>query len=331
MPSCLLKYVPAAKAGPHTQQLDLYDSNSGCRGVVYLPNSDLGIAALKVLELSEAVRDVNMENMTEVQSPEVSPIHLRNVVASRRLSEAHSSPSNTAAGNRRASTSKCEHRDSTTNSFVITELDRARSRIQCNILRDDGVKSNDLWLMALQMLRFCRSLCPHCCPATPKDSAPSPPGTRKENTKFENPDFPLLPRAAPKSFVGYLDPYALPLTPKSPNQITTPKVKAQVPPKLKLPSPLSLANASSNTEAAEAKPYRNALPCGLSEEAWWRIIGSCLGADKVMSKAQQRAVLRWGVDRGTLARETESLGKPESLQMWKVLEGMGCLAYDGGV
>lgn len=47
-----------------------------------------------------------------------------------------------------------------------------------------------------------------------------------------------------------------------------------------------------------------------------------------MGRTQQSNVLRWAVDRRTLARELESLGKPESAQIWKVLDGMGCLAYE---
>ena len=52
------------------------------------------------------------------------------------------------------------------------------------------------------------------------------------------------------------------------------------------------------------------------------------GAEDVMSEAQQRSVLRWAMDRGTLSKERESLGLKESAQIWKVLEGMECLAYE---
>lgn len=52
------------------------------------------------------------------------------------------------------------------------------------------------------------------------------------------------------------------------------------------------------------------------------------GAEDIMSEAQQRLVLRWAMDRGTLGRERETLGLKESAQIWKVLEGMGCLAYE---
>ena len=50
-----------------------------------------------------------------------------------------------------------------------------------------------------------------------------------------------------------------------------------------------------------------------------------------MNERQKLAIVKWAMDRGTLGREMDTLGKAGSAQIWKVLEGMGCLAYGVGV
>ena len=50
----------------------------------------------------------------------------------------------------------------------------------------------------------------------------------------------------------------------------------------------------------------------------------------VVNEKQRRAIVKWAMDRGTLGREMDTLGKAGSAQIWKVLEGMGCLAYEVG-
>ncbi|KAL8682355.1 MAG: hypothetical protein Q9224_006788, partial [Gallowayella concinna] len=141
--------------------------------------------------------------------------------------------------------------------------------------------------------------------------------------------------ARTKSFVGYLDPWAPPLAAKSPNLPITPQTKKQQL-KIKTTTPSSLPAATTSPTAVSPKTrtlhvisYRSDLPHGLPEHTWACIIGQHLSADRYMSRNQQRNVLRWAVDRKALGKEMESLGKPESAQIWKVLEGMGCLAFDG--
>ena len=75
-------------------------------------------------------------------------------------------------------------------------------------------------------------------------------------------------------------------------------------------------------------PYRSQLPGGFTEDIWRRIVAHVVGAHGIMSKGQQLSVMRWAMDRRTLAQEKESLGKPKSAQIWKVLDGTGCLAYE---
>ncbi|KAL8718501.1 MAG: hypothetical protein Q9225_004369 [Loekoesia sp. 1 TL-2023] len=327
-PDRLLRHVPPAKSGHHHQQLDFYNSHSGCQGIIYLPNDNVSNPGLKLLELCEGARIPLLNDDRPPHSPEAFQTQFS---TARTTSAAHTSSSTTAAGPRRRSGTKGEHDELTDSEAVIAELYRARSRIQGNVLKEVRMHSNDLWRTALRMLGLCRMLCP----------------LRKEDTQtatadewnyspvqpFHSPDFPTLPKANSRPFVGYLDPFAPPLTAKSPNMPITPTSKKQ-PPKLKTatPNPLSITTspttASPGTSAAPFRSYRSDLLHGLPAEAWARIIGMHLGADRFMSEKQQRSVLRWATDRKTLARELESLGKPESAQIWKVLDGVGCLAYE---
>ena len=91
--------------------------------MVYFPNTNLGSAGVKVLELAELSR----RRMLEELDPESSDTRIEEGI----------------------------HNITTS----ASELDRARSRIQGNALRDFGAKSNDLWATALRMLCLGRIIC----------------------------------------------------------------------------------------------------------------------------------------------------------------------------
>ena len=76
------------------------------------------------------------------------------------------------------------------------------------------------------------------------------------------------------------------------------------------------------------KQYRTQLPCGLPEAAWQRIMAHCIEAIDILSERQQSSILRWAMDRKTLSKERDALGLTQAAQIWRVLEGTGCLAYD---
>ncbi|KAL8807606.1 MAG: hypothetical protein Q9182_000590 [Xanthomendoza sp. 2 TL-2023] len=332
-PERLLKQVPPPRPGHQTQLLDAYDSQTGCQGIIYLPNDHVTGPGHKMLELCESTRRSLLDHDWPRRSPEYSLGESRRTISSRRSSLTHPSLSVIPSGSRRRSGTKGEHDEVTGSEAIHIELDRARSRIQGNTLRDAGVQSNDLWRTVIRMLGTCRML----CPAHREETRTSNPAeeTVSPRQPVQDPEFPALPKGHSKAFVGYLDPWAPPLGAKNPHLPVTPQAKKQ---QLKIktatPSPFpaettSPTAVSPKIGSSQMIPYRSDLPHGLPEHAWTRIIGQYLGADRYMSRNQQRNVLRWAVDRKTLGREMESLGKPESAQIWKVLEGMGCLAYEG--
>lgn len=332
-PHRLLGYVPPARSSHHIQQLDFYDNKTGCQGLVYLPNENVSSPCLKLLELCEGSRLSLLDDDRPARSPEAFQTHFRKTSTGRKISVMLPNPFTIAPGARRRSGTKGEQEDLTDKEAVSAELDRARSRIQGNVLKDAGPKSNDLWRAALQMLSLCRMLSPLRKEISQPVIAPVPNDFSLKPVQLVDEDaFPTLPKTNTRPFVGYLDPFAPPPFTKNTKLPATPKAKKQ-PPKLKTatPSPLSITTppiaASPGTFALPPKSYQSDLPLGLPEEAWTRIMGLHLNADRFMSWRQQCNVLRWAVDTKTLAKELESLGKPESAQIWKVLDGMGCLAY----
>lgn len=67
---------------------------------------------------------------------------------------------------------------------------------------------------------------------------------------------------------------------------------------------------------------------GLPVIAWTNIIRQICDPDHVLNDKHVNGIMTWGRDKRTLAMEVEVLGKPESVQIWRVLEGMRCLSYD---
>ena len=68
-PDQLLTRVPPAKSGFHAQQLIEYDTQSQCKGIIYLPNGALGNTGLKVLELADIIRNMPLDGAAE-EDPE---------------------------------------------------------------------------------------------------------------------------------------------------------------------------------------------------------------------------------------------------------------------
>lgn len=319
MPERLMACVPPPKAGLPAQQLAAYDSETRCRGVVYLPNPQLGTAGLKVLDLSEAVREGLLGEDDQETNSEAAAPSSKLASSTRRVSDTRSSA---ATGRRRstASAGSTDHGRYGHKNGIACELDRARSRIQGNVLQESGPQICDLWWVALKMLTLGRNIHPAVNTAQPG-----------AEMRFPQDFSPSSRSSKPGTSTA--------LTPKNPNQNISaafgqwrldnsqlvPVTMTKLPPATKLSPPESPLATTTPTPSA---CYHSRLPCGFSEEVWRQIIAAASGAEGIMSEAQQRSVLRWAMDKGTLGRESGSLGLKESAQIWKVLEGTGCLAYE---
>ncbi|KAL8684081.1 MAG: hypothetical protein Q9224_006633, partial [Gallowayella concinna] len=196
-PDRLLKHVPPPRPGHQTQLLDAYDNETGCLGIVYLPNDHITSPGHRILELCESARQSLVANDRSSQSPGFSHGESKRTSTTRKASVTHPNVSVTASGSRRRSGTKGEHGELTGNEAICIELDRARSRVQGNTLKEVGVQSNDLWRTALRMLGICRLLCParkeeiHASNLEEETLSPRQP--------VKDPEFPALPKARTKS------------------------------------------------------------------------------------------------------------------------------------
>ena len=350
-PDQLLTRVPLAKSGFHAQQLIEYDTQSQCKGIIYLPNTTLGNTGLKVLELADTIRNMPLDGAAEedaegLHTPEKSS------TTPRRASNFHYTAPLVSSDKRRPSLMSAEDSllaEKAISAHNVTNLDRARYRIQGDALQEAGPLSNDLWRAALRVLCLGRDIQVQEekePPPVPKAKAPviktlSVPGPRLKPLT-PKPQMPLASeRDANKPVVPWGNfsqkSSAILQTlsigpPISSHQITfggkeklPPADKRNIrPPSLALTTNLSRAGSSS----VKNKIYRTRLPCGFSEDVWRRIIGLAAGADGIMSENQQRSMLSWAMNRKTLSKESEILGLTLASQIWRVLEGTGCLTYD---
>lgn len=326
-PDQLLEYVPPTKSGLLHQQLLRLGCTTECQGIIYLPNPTIGNVGLKILELSEVEHEQLLEADLRPESPMSPKFWGKHPVP--RTGDSGSANRSRSLTTMAAENGHGEHSGPTN---PLTELERARSRVQVNTLRDLGSGSNDLWQTSLKMLRVCRSLCSAKLDRARRVGPQTGSTQSRKERLSDHPDFPPLPTIPTKPFIGYLDPSVPSLEVKTLNRTVYPKCKESPKAKTPSPKPLHALPSPSNHEMSTVqemvrRQYRTSLPCGFTEQIWCRIVSLAVEADGIMSDEQQLSVLRWALDRNTLVREIELLGKSESAQIWKALERMGCLAY----
>ena len=73
---------------------------------------------------------------------------------------------------------------------------------------------------------------------------------------------------------------------------------------------------------------REDIIAGLPLAAWVEILRMVCDPTDVLASKQVDGTLNWARDRTTLAIEAEGVGKSRSVQIWRALEGMGCLSYE---
>ena len=314
-PDQLLTRVPPAKAGSHAQQLLAYDGETGCRGIIYSPNSALSSAANKALELAEKVRD-------GVQGPPRLKTADGNDEGGRYPNSIKAEKSQISDHRRRSTTITGEE----TRDSITVDLDRARSRLQGNAIESAGHRSNDLWRIAVKMLAVSRDIRPQ----TANDPSPT---SEIPKTK------PQIIRTLeiPGATIKKSDAWGTPLAPRSsnqaissgPNRVRKDNISVPQTPTIarKTPGMLPIGFRVRDLSLLD-KEYRSKLPCGFSEDVWARIMCYVVEGNGLLSHGQQISVLRYARDRGTLRKERDSLGLKEAAQIWHVLDGMNCLAYD---
>ncbi|MCJ1472197.1 hypothetical protein MMC13_000844 [Lambiella insularis] len=337
----LLQFVPPAKAGPPTQQLETYDQITGCQGIIYRGNDKIGNAGNRVLELAEIVRMNPSEEIMMEESAETVNAHKSSPTSSRRGSDAKVLQSPSATPYRKRSIFTTDSPEQSINcSARTTELQRARSRIQGDTLRDNGSQSNDLWRKSLKMLSVSRTILLEPRKMAGDHGKIEPREVPKisdidRSRAFEPRPIFSTPSYAMKTAFPRLAPLK-PLASANPNQ----QIVLRLPHRTKgstvqpshvmtsAVSPTDMRTATSvHKTPNNVDSYRSTQVGGLDDRLWSKIISLACRANGILSTDQALAVVKWARDRGTLEREMEALGKAENTQVWKVLEGMGCLAY----
>lgn len=230
---------------------------------------------------------------------------------------------------------------------LIEEMESTRRKIQRTIIDNNGPLIVELWRTSLKMLTFVRRVLPpwEAVPSTPALSdrsslATSPESHRDKAMRTPSPTEHRRQSYASKLVVDTAEMVGpaisiirasdRPLTPQifrrprprhenfsvhsdssSPQSTVNGKARAGV-----LKAAIDMTTASD--EQIGPLPLR----------AWAIILRSLCDPNDVLTDGQVEAIISWGRDRRTLAMEADTLGKPESVQIWKVIDGMRCLSYE---
>ncbi|KAL2001990.1 hypothetical protein VTN02DRAFT_876 [Thermoascus thermophilus] len=289
-PEQLLAFLPGGKA------LTLPDIVGQCKGIVWLPNRDLGPLAQKLLEMTEMFRD--WASATESDDE---------------LAEEIRSPSK-AAGNPLAVQSPLNKADITKQRQVRKKLDieyaRLIKRVRIDILKVEGVHSADIWSTALKMMVTCRAL---LLEDEDRRGDIAPEG---EEIIPEHPEEPE----------EYIDSEML--TPGSVPPASRSKEAENITPPSQTRATRSGKGHARGTPAASAPAKKETWRFGLPMELWRRIIADAQGAEGILNREQQLQIMRYASDWNALAYELTIKGAAEHQQIWKILDSMNCFTYN---
>ncbi|KAL7275990.1 hypothetical protein RUND412_001021 [Rhizina undulata] len=352
-PERLWAYLPRPRVGSQAEIFENYDHTTGCTGIIYQPNENITAEGLRVFHLAEGMRD-------GCCFPHGGSAGHGS--RSRRVSDASAPPATPMKSTRRDSfsampSSPHSPAPNISNGGAVTELERARRKIQGNILRDTGPGCVELWRTALRMLVVSRAILFDEAAIMDRNISPY---RRSLSQSLAS-----LPRATSAnsdsqgSFGGYLPAELL-----SPNEhsdgVSHSVVSSTSPllstsymsfphhhhnhhngnrsqrPDFDLFSPSTECSTTPTIQhgmltppTAECNGITTAsLVRGLTEQIWYRIIVLAADPKDILTAKQRRNIFDWASTKETLEREREIAGKPRCNQIWKLLEGMECLGIE---
>ncbi|KAI9846246.1 MAG: hypothetical protein M1837_004235 [Sclerophora amabilis] len=337
LPETLLAFVPPARPGLASHQLDTYDSLSGCQGLVYLGNDGLSTIGMQILAQCEKARDKLLNRAED----DVQVSGGSKTSPSRQVSSTRSSSEN--GSSRFASRPPRRHRsDPSGESFEIGPnsaavngtqggiLERMRKKIQVNTIKDSGLHSVELWSTAFQFLKLARSVMLKILPPPP----PSPRHDTELGTTNGDDSYPVSTNTAatPPPEISATEPvYTSHLAVEE-----WPSLVPKTPPSTSRGQKSRQLSESSGSKGAASRggssihdspvlllkseftklPNKLSLLGGLPGELWHRIIREIMDPHAILNQDQQRAILAFAWSRDSLSRERELAGKSESAQIW---------------
>lgn len=347
----LLPLVPQPKLRAQLHQLEALDEVDGCDGLVWKPNREIGTHGLRVLELAEAVR----KSRRDLQDQDAIFEPLQQAVDDLDLKDSRQSPIERRS--REDSIVSLDESFHITSSNTTSELVRARSKIWLDLLKNGGLRQNDLWISAFKMLRYIRiillasNLCQsHSSPIIIRRSSTTSTTVNSVlSTHTVSRAWPALPSMTPARRISHGKQRHFKSRPqvRAALAIGTPNISFSIKQPFKKDSPATEALLP-KYEVAQSKPndhdnfiellskctkeqyttlYKSNLPVGFPEHIWTDIIAYAVDAEGVLSENQKSSVVRWGASRDSIAELQSLRGKHDSQQVYKGLEGMGCLMY----
>lgn len=292
--------------------------------IIFLPDTTLSVAALKMLTHFDL----------DVLNPEIgyATPALRNLDTNGAVPRYHAS----AHGYKKHNAfSTKDHIQQTPKKQNISteELESMRRKFQRAIIEDSGPTSVVLWHSALRLLGLVRRVMANHEALTQF----SPRAKRLSSVDQTSHDVdPVTTHRRASSYASkFMSSSTYDPTPVPDANATSTKIID--PPVLRHPRDYyanvdgitaSSATQSSRTGAVTMSNHNPQMIGPLPIRAWAKIFCFLADPSGILSERQRRAVITWGSNRDTLASEAEILGKPASVQIWRVLEGMDCLIYD---
>lgn len=225
---------------------------------------------------------------------------------------------------------------------IVGGLESTRRKLQRTILEETGPQIVDLWRTSLKLLTYIRKLLPHReapldttpalsdqrsvsdSPELVRDSLPRTPTPKQEQQTYASK---LVIQNAEKFGTGVSSP------PGTPQVFRHPRRRHEnVSFHSDSSSPQSTMNGHARAAIVKAAMHMTQADVEITGRipvtAWIRILRLLCDPDGVLCQRQVDGITSWARNRRTLAIEADGLGKSDSVQIWRVLEGMGCLSYD---
>lgn len=297
-------------------------ADGGPSSIIYLPDKTLSATAEKMLSHfaikpaassgseHSALKDTDTNGSTVKYTPSAHRFRKQNMHAMM------------LAQNRDAS--EQQH-------ITAEELDSMRRKFQRAIIEDAGATSVELWRCALRMLNLVRCTMAGYQPISRFPALHARPASDPEHRLDTN-----APAAHARKST-YASKLSEASSPTAESTLVIPGVSVKhMPPSAsrqrtsRHDSAVSSSFTDAQAQLDTAQPPHNDPPMigPLPAQAWEKVLTHLADPTGILSERQRRAIVAWGSNRDTLASEAEILGKPASVQIWHVLDGMDCLAYD---
>ncbi|PLB50143.1 hypothetical protein P170DRAFT_445518 [Aspergillus steynii IBT 23096] len=345
-PDQLLEFLPTT-----AKTLALPEEAKECKGIIWLPNYDLGDIAYQLLYLSESIHDLKDMSDPEEADDEADD-----------EDDTQSSSDQPAA--RKMGTLEMRKMQSKRG----VDLSRLNKRVRMEALKKEGVHSFDIWITALRMMLVSRALL-----LEDMDRPCDTPVEEEVDTQVEHEEPEKPAPEPPKRVIHDLSEDArveqlrnLPHPPQDVSRINpgpffpgTEEFFANFPALRPVPIiQIDTAEDGSNSEAtndsetaankdgfsstggpghrsgkpnarfiAAREPEKTQWRYGLPLALWRRIIADAVGANQVLDEEQQERIMRYASDWKALGYEMTITGAEDHQQIWKFLETVHCFTY----